>query len=564
MNNLKYLLLTINLFLIANLSATPNPNRTIHIAGLGMGHCNIGGILDTGIPPVFQTYSRNLIKTGEMTLGDAINYCGHPNIEYGTSAKIILGSDNIFDRPVFIIEGYDPYNQENLNSYWNNYGLSSVGNDLLSAGNDLVFINFKDSSTALEDNSFNLQLLINYIGNEINNSNHNMSVLGFSMGGVIARMALANMEKINADHNVSLYISYDAPHRGANAPIDIIKQINHIEDKVDITGCGLSSKCRDVRNKLRYEQVRWKSMAARQMLITGDKSKEFYSNLHNNIGYPSNLRLVAFSNGSGNGIKLPNLYDGKEIMRYTVDYKGILQGNNATYQLKSHDLDNDYKGYFNYSSKYFDKAPGGTSDSFYKISDKLSNQDKIYMHYYSGDRNHSFVPTVSALDLHTTDLNASTESYYTPFDKIYHAGNNNYSHTSIIHHKDNILNELNNNIAIDEPSNINPIAKFDSITLETYGSSLLNLVANDIDSNGDNLTIESFTQPANAIITQISDSSVKIEAKRYPLTSTFTYIINDGNGGTSSAEVEVNLLPPINECRINNRDYICRINEQIH
>ena len=542
--------------------SAPLPDRVISsVHFTNQIDSGVTGIVDYEMYIGLQVYGENLLKQADIPMHVLFNQY---NMLATTraSANIYLGSDNVFNEPVIIVEGYDPYNNLDFDSYWHEYHFSSIATEILNTGKDIVFINFKDSSKPLEYNSGDLQLLTNYISNELNKSN--ISMMGFSMGGVIARMALANMEKINADHNVSLYISYDAPHRGANAPIDIIKQINHIEDKVDITGCGLSSKCRDVRNKLRYEQVRWKSMAARQMLITGDKSKEFYSNLHNNIGYPSNLRLVAFSNGSGNGIKLPNLYDGKEIMRYTVDYKGILQGNNATYQLKSHDLGNDYKGYFNYSSKYFDKAPGGTSDSFYKISDELSNQDKIYMHYYSGDRNHSFVPTVSALDLHTTDLNASTESYYTPFDKIYHAGNNNYLHTSIIHHKDNILNELNNNIAIDEPSNINPIAKFDSITLETYGSSLLNLVANDIDSNGDNLTIESFTQPANAIITQISDSSVKIEAKRYPLTSTFTYIINDGNGGTSSAEVEVNLLPPINECRINNRDYICRINEQIH
>ncbi len=39
------------------------------------------------------------------------------------------------------------------------------------------------------------------------------------MGGVIARYALRKMEDAGMEHQVSLYISHDSPHLGANVPL---------------------------------------------------------------------------------------------------------------------------------------------------------------------------------------------------------------------------------------------------------------------------------------------------------------------------------------------------------
>ena len=43
-------------------------------------------------------------------------------------------------------------------------------------------------------------------------------VLGHSMGGLAARIALATMEADATAHHVGLYVSYDAPHSGVNVP----------------------------------------------------------------------------------------------------------------------------------------------------------------------------------------------------------------------------------------------------------------------------------------------------------------------------------------------------------
>lgn len=44
-------------------------------------------------------------------------------------------------------------------------------------------------------------------------------MLGLSMGGVVARYALATLEKENYRHGVTHYISYDSPHSGAHIPV---------------------------------------------------------------------------------------------------------------------------------------------------------------------------------------------------------------------------------------------------------------------------------------------------------------------------------------------------------
>src|SRR5690606_5482130 len=43
-------------------------------------------------------------------------------------------------------------------------------------------------------------------------------VFGHSMGGLMARLALVDMEADGIDHDVALYISYDSPHKGVHVP----------------------------------------------------------------------------------------------------------------------------------------------------------------------------------------------------------------------------------------------------------------------------------------------------------------------------------------------------------
>lgn len=85
----------------------------------------------------------------------------------------------------------------------------------------------------MERNAFVLIKLIQQLNQElrVQNSTEKITLIGPSMGGLISRYALAYMEKRLAenpndlqwqqqwDANVKLWISFDAPHLGANIPI---------------------------------------------------------------------------------------------------------------------------------------------------------------------------------------------------------------------------------------------------------------------------------------------------------------------------------------------------------
>ena len=74
----------------------------------------------------------------------------------------------------------------------------------------------------------------------------------------------------------------------------------------------------------------------------------------------------------------------------------------------------------------------------------------------------------------------------------------------------------------------------------------LAVLANDYDVDGDPLTIVSFTQPAHGTVTRNLDGSLRYEPQSGAVTGTdtFTYTISDGQGGSSSATVTLNIVPP--------------------
>ncbi len=53
-------------------------------------------------------------------------------------------------------------------------------------------------------------------------------VLGASMGGLVARYALRDMELEGKTHDTRLYVSFDTPHQGANFPLGFQAMISHM------------------------------------------------------------------------------------------------------------------------------------------------------------------------------------------------------------------------------------------------------------------------------------------------------------------------------------------------
>jgi pimeloyl-ACP methyl ester carboxylesterase len=167
---------------------------------------------------------------------------------------------------------------------------------------DLVFIKFNEPQDDLLKNAQALIAAISKINNvkKLNGSSEPNLVIGESMGGLIARLALHEMEQqqlTNPDiqHDCHRLILLDSPHQGANVPLAF-------QAMVDEIGNSILNFLSPVQDAIRTLQ----SMAAQQMLIyhinhpNGNSvHAELMAALQN--ANPQQCRVIGISNGVDNG-----------------------------------------------------------------------------------------------------------------------------------------------------------------------------------------------------------------------------------------------------------------------
>lgn len=211
--------------------------------------------------------------------------------------------------PLIFIEGFDV-----------DFGYNRVGNQLLGYGllnlhtlgknnplfdYDVYYLDLKDPTLAIEANAALLEAAIIEINSKTGALIENI-VFGSSMGGLIARYALRDMELRGEKHNCSTLICQDTPNLGANVPIGAMYALHSLEEicskylsKLPIKGVNLNSVLGIARSK-----------AAKQMMfnyvdengiIDNSEHDQFFTKLRN-MGYPTGdygqLRLLAISNGN--------------------------------------------------------------------------------------------------------------------------------------------------------------------------------------------------------------------------------------------------------------------------
>jgi len=103
-------------------------------------------------------------------------------------------------------------------------------------------------------------------------------------------------------------------------------------------------------------------------------------------------------------------------------------------------------------------------------------------------------------------------------------------------------------------NNVNrpPVAVDDSATVaEDSGANAIDVLANDLDADGDTLTITAVTQPSHGsvVITGGGTGLTYTPAANYNGSDSFTYTVSDGNGGTNTATVTITVInvnrPPV-------------------
>jgi pimeloyl-ACP methyl ester carboxylesterase len=490
-----------------------------------------------------QGSSTTANRNGNDILAETIT-ASIPYQGYGESAaylgqgeyEIYLDNVNqVLDKPIFLIDGFDPGDTRNTELIYSllNYGGTdqNLADIVRNEGFDIVVLNFPQYSPTdgimidggadfIQRNAMILVELINQINAQKVGTEKNV-VIGPSMGGLISRYALRYMEQNDMEHDTRLYISFDTPHLGANVPIGFQHLFNYMANGPlgDVT-------LQEIVNSV------ISSPAAKQMLLdhfTGHlqtgSATEFdnaiqlptgapnfrtaFQNEINAMGFPTETRNVAISNGSGNGtmIGTPGMFvlndyivNASDTQRARFDIRftppaGV--SNQLVSRFRAQQfifiwitaLTSQANAASPASSSGFDSAPGGmfnVADFTEAASGNPTVDD--FLANLAIDR-FCFIPTLSSLAISNPNWYATVnDASITPFAATFVPTENEDHVTLSAGNVEFALEEiLNEPLSVEQPilsENIiikNPIKN----TIEMYSSSLLsNVTISIVDASG--------------------------------------------------------------------------------
>lgn len=148
-------------------------------------------------------------------------------ITTGVDIQAFLGCDGVLDRPVMALGGFEVLQKSDPFDRYLRYYQTGLAPYLGGQGYDFIAIGLDNTHLSMKVNAEVLQAVIEYVNSR--KSGHFENVLiGESMGGVVSRICLKQMEDQNIDHQVRLYVSFDAPHKGANTPLSVQETMHDI------------------------------------------------------------------------------------------------------------------------------------------------------------------------------------------------------------------------------------------------------------------------------------------------------------------------------------------------
>ena len=279
-------------------------------------------------------YSHNITATK--------NYNG----AFGTVKLTIDDTNNDgIRKPLIVAEGFDagiilaPEMANGMNTYSQFKNSTYDGGfelrNLIYNSNkqyDIIYVDWNNGVDFLQKNAFALEAVIAWV-NSVKIGTEKNVVLGQSMGGVIARYALADMEQSSLDHKTRLFVSHDAPQQGANIPVSVQYMFRHVTNLYNRYASPFGTQVIDVPF---LENSILDQPATKQMLmnwvngfsnIDNTISSGFYTELKGkginptvNFGYPINCRNIALSNGAECGIT-QGFNAGDDLLSYNLSGK---------------------------------------------------------------------------------------------------------------------------------------------------------------------------------------------------------------------------------------------------
>ena len=183
-------------------------------------------------PAVFDGYYKR-------TINSTIQYLG-----YNASATIYIryapGGTTI-RKPLIVAEGFDDgiilkpdqeAGSNNIQQFIDKINFSGSGLQTETDTFDIIYVDWNNGVTFLQRNAYVLEEVIKWVNAQkaLAGSTTQNVVLGQSMGGLIARYALKDMEDRGENHDTRLYVSHDAPHLGSNTPVSVQLSARHLRN----------------------------------------------------------------------------------------------------------------------------------------------------------------------------------------------------------------------------------------------------------------------------------------------------------------------------------------------
>ena len=251
-------------------------------------------------------------------------------------------TNKVVRRPVIFIDGFDPSNDRKVGDIYKDFinvqvdrninGVSQrvrFGDYMLDNGNtnpnddlDFIIFDFKHGNDLLERNAMALVALIERL-NLTYGANYlqDITLIGPSMGSLIAQYALSYMEHNNIQHRVRTYISFDGCHQGANVPIGLQNYVEYITKRGILR--GIKPIREGLYNGLGAKQLLAHHHSANSPFPAPDALRtQFLQNLAAVGEYPQLSRKVALINGAINGTLNPNHGTNTTILDIEIKRKG--------------------------------------------------------------------------------------------------------------------------------------------------------------------------------------------------------------------------------------------------
>lgn len=327
----------------------------------------------------------------------------------GGFAHVFHGERNTgVTRPVVIADGFS-LGRSDLG--WLHAHLDGGGFPLISQlrarGRDVILVGFDERSDAIQRNAETVTAaVLRTVAERLGGTR--LMVGGFSMGGIVARFALAKLEQQRIDHQAAVYFSWDSPHRGAVIPLGLQAFSHFISPFNDFARQMNSPAAR---------QMLWRHYDPKTGAVgVAPERERFLADLADIGGWPRIPRLLGLANGRGDGEGL-GLPAGDLALELGRIYPGTTfriqaQGDDVTVAELKRAFPKAQKTVTTSGLPESDSAPGGTLNSFKILADALKEAGA------SVDLRHEdvcFVPSVSAVSIRDLDQH---KDLYEPVDDI--------------------------------------------------------------------------------------------------------------------------------------------------